>query len=110
MNRAGGLIACFLVLFAALPALDALVCEADGSPAAHAVAETSVAPDHHDQRGHSDVGGVCIHGHCHPTAVQAPTSLVVETAVPAPASPHRLTPVSFAVSDRHFRLIRPPRA
>jgi hypothetical protein len=103
------LVACFLAVFALAPAFDAVVCEGEEPAAAHALVRQTVAIDHSHQ-GHTEPSGVCAHGHCHQTASEAPHAAVVPAV--ARVEHQVLRPVLHCVpvSNRHFPLIRPPRA
>jgi hypothetical protein len=103
------LIACFLAVFALAPAFDAVICEADEPAVAHALAGETAAVDHSHQ-GHTEPSGVCTHGHCHQAASEAPHGAVVTAAAQVEHQVLRPVLYSVPVSNRHFRLIRPPRA
>jgi hypothetical protein len=109
-GRAGGVVACLLLMFAFAPALDAVVCESDCGPAAHAVAgEAAHLGQAQGDQHHSDEPGLCVHGHCHQASSEA-------QAAPPIAAPHvdrqtyGLVLRLGRLSDRQFKLIRPPRA
>ncbi len=113
-SGAGALAACFIAVFAVIPALDALVCEADAATPAQAVAmsvaHTHAAETHPAHKSHAEAGGYCMHGHCHQVSAEAPPAVMIETLVRVDSAEHRLIRSSFPVEGRHFPLIRPPRA
>ena len=107
-NGAGALVACFMAVFAMLPAFDAVICETDEPAAAHATAAYEGVDQDHP--GHTEPSGVCPHGHCHQAVSEAPERAAFGAITTIVAQAFGLSSSSVPVTNPQFRLIRPPRA
>jgi hypothetical protein len=111
-NWAGALAACMLAVLVLGPALDSAVCKDEAvalsvQGAAHAAVADRVSAEHH-----SKPAGHCPPGHCfcHQTSSEAPAVASVEASARTDRQVYRLAALSVPISNRQFRLIRPPRA
>lgn len=104
---AGALTACLLAVLVLGPALDAVVCEQDGAVVS---VISGVQTDHQPDGRHSEPAGVCVHGHCHQAFSEAPAIQTAVASTRADPQIYPMTPERVRVTNRQFKLIRPPRA
>lgn len=110
-NWAGALAACLLAVLVLSPALDSVVCKDEAVAVApldtaHAAIADKARVDHR-----SNPIGHCPPGHCfcHQSSSAAPSTPLVMASARADRQVYRLAAAPVPVSNRQFRLIRPPR-
>lgn len=107
-----GVLAAVLVLvFAAAPSLDPLICADDALVAAEAAAgHAAAAPDPCPELADHDRQGGCHHGHCHHGGGFVAPAIASASAPLAWTRGHRLVLVVGGPADMQFGVRRPPRA
>lgn len=113
LRQGGALLgALVLVMAAAGPSLDALICshDTDEAVAAQQVAPVSAdAPD--TSPGHSGQDSdICPHGHCHHAVPYMATAFAVLRGVHQPPPRFALVSTPIRIDGAVFELNRPPRA